>query len=427
MTGMKAINPYEPLPWHFEALRDKSPILLLTGSAGGGKSRCAGEKVHAFMLKYPGATGLALRKARQWTTKSIIPFMEKTVIGRDRSVVKKKTDGYFQYANGSMLYWGGMKDEEQRESLRSIGQDGALDFVWVEEGNAFSEADFEELMARMRGKAAPWRQILITTNPGPPSHWIYKRLIKGGQAKVITSSYKDNPYNPADYADTLNRLTGARRERLLEGRWTQAEGMVYADYDANIHLKDSFEVPKEWRRFRSIDFGYTNPFVCQWWAIDQDGRMYLYREIYMTQRLVEDHARQINELSKGESYEATVADHDAEDRATLAKYGIHTIAAEKDIASGIQSMQARIRVAGDDKPRFYIMRDALVEVDENLVTAKKPTCTADEIDGYVWQPMNEGKSNKEVPIKVDDHGMDAARYACKQADKGVELFFISGR
>jgi hypothetical protein len=90
-------------------------------------------------------------------------------------------------------------------------------------------------------------------------------------------------------------------------------------------------------------------------------------------------------------------------------------------------MQARIRVAGDDKPRFYIMRDALVEVDENLVTAKKPTCTADEIDGYVWQPMNEGKSNKEVPIKVDDHGMDAARYACKQADKGVELFFISGR
>jgi PBSX family phage terminase large subunit len=427
MTGTKAINPYEPLPWHFNALHDKSPVLLLTGSAGGGKSRCAAEKLHAYLLKYPGATGLMMRKAREWCLISIIPFIEQSVIGKDPYVVKRQSESHFAYANGSKLYWGGMKDKDQREKVRSIGGAGGVDIAWIEEANAFSEADFEELMARMRGKAAPWRQIILTTNPDHPKHWIYQRLIKAGEARVITSSYRDNRHNPADYADTLNKLTGARRDRLLEGKWTQAEGMVYSDYDANVHLIETFEVPKEWRRFRSIDFGYTNPFVCQWWAIDPDGRMYLYREIYMTQRLVEDHARQINQLSEGESFEATIADHDAEDRATLAKYGIHTIPAEKDIASGIQAMQARIRSAGDGKARFFMMRDALVELDEKLATAKKPTCTADEIDGYVWQAMSDGKANKEVPIKMDDHGMDAARYACKQADKGVELFFIPGR
>jgi predicted transcriptional regulator len=40
-----------------------------------------------------------------------------------------------------------------------------------------------------------------------------------------------------------------------------------------------------------VDFGYTNPFVMQWWAEDPDGRLYLYREIYRTRRLVEDHAK----------------------------------------------------------------------------------------------------------------------------------------
>jgi hypothetical protein len=75
---------------------------------------------------------------------------------------------------------------------------------------------------------------------------------------------------------------------------------------------------QQWRKIRAIDFGYVNPFVCQWWAIDNDGRMFRYRELYMTGRTVKDHADKINLLSSGESYEATICDHDAEDRATLA-------------------------------------------------------------------------------------------------------------
>ena len=30
----------------------------------------------------------------------------------------------------------------------------------------------------------------------------------------------------------------------------------------------------------SVDFGFTNPIVIQWWAEDPDGRLYLYRELY---------------------------------------------------------------------------------------------------------------------------------------------------
>lgn len=372
--------------------------------------------MHAFLLKYPGATGLALRKAREYVNKSIVPFMARTVIGRDPRVTLNKTEGAFFYENGSTLYTGGMKDDAQREALRSIGQDGSLDIVWIEEANAFTRLDLDELLARMRGKAADWRQILLTTNPDIPTHWINQDLIAGGQAAVYYSGARDNPHNPAVYLSILGRLTGVLYQRLALGRWVQAEGVVYEEWDAAVNLIDPFPIPASWKRYRVVDFGYTNPFVCLWFAEDPDGRLYLYREIYMTQRLVEDHARQILELSGRERIEYTLADHDAEDRATLERHGISTIPAVKDVSPGIQAVKQRLIRAGDGKPRLFIMRGVLVEEDEKLKAARKPLCTQDEVVAYAWQKSTDGKPVKEQPVKLDDHGMDATRYMAYYLD-----------
>jgi phage terminase large subunit len=332
------------------------------------------------------------------------------VIGNDPRVTLNKTEGTFYYENGSVLYTGGMKDDAQREALRSIGQDGSLDIVWIEEANAFTRMDLDELLARMRGKAAPWQQIILTTNPDVPTHWINQDLIIGGQASVYYSSAHDNPHNPPVYLEILKRLTGVLYQRLALGRWVQAEGVVYDEWDAGLHLIDPFPIPAHWKRYRVIDFGYTNPFVCLWIAEDPDGRLYLYREIYMTQRLVEDHARQILELDKGERIEFTVADHDAEDRATLERHGVPTVPAIKDVSPGIQAVKQRLNKAGDGKPRLYILRGALVEEDSMLRAARKPLCTHDEILAYAWPKGVDGKPVKEQPVKIDDHGMDGLRY-----------------
>jgi phage terminase large subunit len=69
-------------------------------------------------------------------------------------------------------------------------------------------------------------------------------------------------------------------------------------------------------------------------------------------------------------------------------------------------VQHRLERAGDGKPRLFVFRNALVETDPDLVDAKKPTCLADEIDGYVWAD----KDNKDEPVKRDDHSVDALRY-----------------
>lgn len=301
-TKVKPTAVYKPYPWQVTAWRDTARVCVYGGGAGGGKSRAAAEKLHGFMKKYPKAVGIALRKAREYASKSVVYALQ-AAIGDDPAVRYNSSELVFHYTNGSRIFIAGMKDEGQRQALRSINGDGSADFIWCEEANALTEDDYNELLGRLRGGAAPWRQILLTTNPDGPMHWIKTRLIDGGEASVHYSSAIDNPHLPPEYAITLASISGVLGMRLREGMWVQAEGVVYDGWSDAIHMIDRMpEGWQQWRKFRSIDFGYVNPFVCQWWAVDNDGRMVRYREIYMTKRTVADHAAKINLLSQGESF-----------------------------------------------------------------------------------------------------------------------------
>ena len=172
-----------------------------------------------------------------------------------------------------------------------------------------------------------------------------------------------------------------------------------------MHLIEPFQIPRDWRRFLAVDFGYEHPFVCGWFAEDHDGRLYRYREIYMTHRIVSEHGKQIQEIMTAESRKSipyAVCDHDAEDRATLEAGGIRTKPAEKAVSPGIQEMIQRLKRAGDGKPRFFIIKKCLVEVDPWLIENNMPTCTEEEITLYSWLQGNTGPKDK--PRKENDHG-----------------------
>lgn len=246
------------------------------------------------------------------------------------------------------------------------------------------------------------------------------------------------------YISKLMAMSGHMRERFFEGKWVGAEGLIYTEYRAERNLIDSFPIPKDWTRYIAIDFGYNNPFVCQWWAEDNDGRLYLYRELYGTNTPVEDWAHEIYELSREETFKSIVCDHDLEDRATLERHMGHafeeciggrekdfwkvptkrtpTVGADKErksVLAGIQQVQSRLKPAGDGRPRLFFMRNALVRPDELLLAAKKPTCTTDEIDAYIWDEIHSGRLGDRVldmPRKENDHGMDAMRYIVRHVE-----------
>src|SRR6185436_8241751 len=111
---IQPIAPYNAYPWQVKAWRDKSRVCVYGGGAGGGKSRAAAEKIHGYMLEYPGAVGIALRKAREFASKSVV-YAIQAAIGDDKSVRYSSSDLMFHYDNGSRIFIAGMKDEGQRQ------------------------------------------------------------------------------------------------------------------------------------------------------------------------------------------------------------------------------------------------------------------------------------------------------------------------
>jgi phage terminase large subunit len=412
--------------------RSHAPEVVISGPAETGKTYSTLHKLDACMWKYPGAQAALVRKTRKSMTGSVLSSYENKVLGKGSPVVPYggKSPEWYDYPNGSRVYVGGMDNPDKVLSSER-------DLILVNQAEELTIDDWEKLTTRATGRAGnmPYAQVIGDCNPGPPTHWIKQRA----RLQLLESRHEDNPvlFDAAGIItaqgrrtlSVLDNLTGVRYRRLRLGQWAASEGAVYEDWDTAINLVDRFPIPDAWRRIRVIDFGYTNPFVCQWWAIDGDGRMYLYRELYMSQRTVATHLPLINRLSAGEQIEVTISDHDAEDRATLregttnpdgtAVPGIATIAADKAVSRGIQKVQDRLKKAGDGKPRLVVLRDSLVEADPVLLEQRKPVCTAQEFDSYVWQKAADGRATKEEPVKLNDHGMDTLRYGVMYIDAGM--------
>lgn len=404
-------HEYEPRGGALKLLYSHSPEVLIDGPAGTGKTRACLEKIDWWSSECPGVRALIVRKTRESCTESVLVTFEEKVLTKG-SVVRYGPDRAhrqrYKYPNGSEIVIGGLDKVSRVMSAE-------YDLIYVPEATEISEDDCETLTTRLRNGVMPYQQLLMDCNPASPTHWLNQRCVTG-QTERVLSRHEDNPSITESYLTTLQKLQGVRRKRLYEGQWAAQEGLVY-EFDAAVHMLPRFEIPKGWRRIRAIDFGYTNPFVCQWWAVDPDGRMYMYREIYKTQTLVSDHAQRIIELSSGENIEVTVADHDAEDRATLASMNIFTVPAEKGISTGIQAVQKRLEIAGDGKPRLFLLYDSLSERDQKLSEAKKPTSTREEFDSYAWPIGASGRELKEAPTKIDDHGLDSLRYAVAWVDE----------
>jgi phage terminase large subunit len=411
-------------------LRYKGPEVLLSGPAGTGKSVGCLWKLHYCASEVPGFRGLILRKTRASLTDSGLVTFERDVLtpghAATRGAARANRHSY-HYPNGSEIVTGGL-DPSRVTSVMSTD----YDMIYVQEATELNLPEWEALTTRLRNGRLPFQQLVADANPDSPRHWLKRRCDRGA-TKILESRHEDNPrlwdaglrrwtpfaHNPdgSGYIDKLDNLTGHRKMRLRHGRWVQAEGVVYEGWDPKLHLIDRFAVPAHWPRLWSIDFGFTNPFVWQEWALGDDSRLYRVREIYMTQRLVEDHARRILELTRGQPPPAgVVCDHDAEDRATFERHaGLPTAAAAKAKAPGFQAVAERLRRAKDGHPRLFLLRDALDERDAALDEQSRPCCTEEEFDGYVWD-QRQGVTRDE-PVKANDHGMDAMRYLVYTLDQ----------
>jgi phage terminase large subunit len=399
--------------------------ILLDGPAGTGKSLSILQKLHLVMSKYPGAKGFMARKTRSSMTNSCIDMFQRHVLKPPDRVYPHKQDQVFKYPNGSSLAYFGLDEPARIMSTE-------FDIGYIQEATECTENDVEMCTTRLRNGVVPYQQLLMDCNPDRPTHWLLKRC-QAGKTVRLQSFHKDNPRlyitkegrwseEGEKYLAKLQRLTGARRSRLFAGEWVAAEGLVYEEWDPQIHLISRADLPEHWREwvhYWVLDWGFIHPLVWQDWMEDpQTGVLYLNREVYKTKYLVEDAAPYVMELCRNENLPipaAIICDHDAEDRAIFERHtGLLTLPAYKPIQAGVQAVKRRLSKdwkAGT--PGIMVLRDALVEKDLALDEAGKPYCTEQEFDGYIWDenPKRDVNSKKdELPVDRNNHGMDTTRY-----------------
>lgn len=460
----------------------RDPELLVSGPAGTGKSRACLEKLLIVALMNPKFRGLIARKTGVSLTATTLQtwkeHVAKEALGAGLCVYyggSKSEPAQYRFTNGARIMITGLDKPEKIMSSE-------FDIIYVGEATELVPKDWEFLSARLRNGGISFQQLLADCNPDRPTHWIKSRADEGTTTMLYSQHWENPRYyeevqpgtpgvleehegklyrltpQGVDYLGRLDALTGVRKDRLRHGKWVAADGLVYSEWNPAIHLitkqqlGDKGRIPADWPRIHAVDFGFTNPFVYQWWCIDPDGRLILYREIYRTQRLVEDHAAKIAgymfkhapqltseqrkwcDANRGEAYAKgwlvareplpirILADHDAEDRATLKKHlGIGTKAANKTVTRGIQAVESRLKLAGDGKPRLFVVSGCRIDMDKALKDAGKPTCTEDEFGSYVWPDSKPKRAEDEHPVKEHDHGMDTTRYVVADRDLKVRL------
>lgn len=422
-------HSYAPRGSCIELFKSREAEILLSGPAGTGKSRACLEKLHAMCLINPGMRALIVRKtAASLTSTALVTWREHVVKEALQGQVLTYYGGsseeapQYRYSNGSTVAIGGMD-----KATRVMSSE--YDLIYVQEATELSINDWEALTTRLRNGKVSFQQLIADTNPDVPTHWLKQRCEKG-TTKFVHATHEDNPIlfdsegsltaAGSSYIGRLDNLTGVRYLRLRKGLWVAAEGLIYEEFVPEKHIVERFDIPVGWARYWVIDFGYTNPTVVQNWAEDPDGKLYLYREIYTTRQVVADIAKEmLNQVTddKGNWTEPKptyiVCDHDAENRDQFSRVvGLGTHNADKRVQQGIQAVQVRFK-----ENRLFILRDSVVKRDQALIDSKKPTCTAEEVVGYIWD-VGTGKAPKEQPLKIDDHGMDCIRYLVMKLDQG---------
>ena len=286
------------------------------GARGGGKSWAVREKAKRLALKWAGIKILIIRKTyTDLRDNHILPLRAELP---DTLAPYKEADKAFCFANGSRIKCSYFATDG--DALQYQGQE--YDVIFLEEATQFTELVFNVLKACLRGANDFPKRMYLTCNPDGIGFMWVKRLFvsreyeKGENPEdfvFIQSLVDDNEIlmrmNP-DYVAQLDSLPEGMRERWRYGSWDVAEGQYFPEFDRNTHVCEPFVIPKDWRRYRTIDYG-LDMLACYWVAVDSLRNMYVYKELCESDLPISTAAEKINAYTtEDEDIYATLAPPD---------------------------------------------------------------------------------------------------------------------
>lgn len=440
---------YKPTPKQAIFHASKANEVLYGGAAGGGKTKALIMDAWFRTMTYPGTTAVIFRRTYQELKDTDIKEALESYPPESGKYIAGNYE--FRLINGSKILFRHCENIADKNKYRGI----EIQFLYFDELTSFEQEIYDFIKTRLRAKISMGVVPIVrsASNPGDIGHsWVKKMFVDAGpylsiqtqeiwsealhKFKKVRTQYipalaTENPFITDDYIFELEQKPEALRRALLNGDWDSFEGQVFKEfvndpkhYDDKkfTHVINPIPIPPDWPRYFSFDWGYSDPFACQWWAMDFKGVAYLYKEWYgsngkadkgleITPQQIMEGILEREEEEKRENIKILrVADPSIFDRShgeSIADkmapgfygrpYGIVFDPADNTRLSGKMEVHERLRFDDEGHPKMYIFNtcDDWIRTVPNLPYSTKKLGN---------------RKHEDIDTDAEDHDYDATRY-----------------
>jgi len=383
-------------------LESTKRYLMYSGAVGAGKSLMGCWKGLMLNLMYPGNKGLICRKEARSLQGSTIKTLLEKVLPEEWVINYNVQKGEITHHSTnqeipSTITFCGLDKRADQTYPTKIGST-EYGWIFIDEGTELEEGDWHMLSTRLRylipnltdkENAVVPRQMFTATNPDAPTHFLYKFFFQSPSQdrEVILTNPYENPYLPTEYIRSLEEsLTGIARERLLFGKWVQAEGVIYKTFSMEKHIvKDNVFLPI--KDYQAVYFGADSNFPLPRAAviagIREGGKIDILEEFYQPNAHVEDLIVWLTSWQKKREW-TIYGYHDPSDPTAIDKinnaYGLSCEKADNSVIPGISEVSR-------------LFDQGLIRINETCLNLTR------ELQSYRWKIKKEGDS----PRKLNDH------------------------
>lgn len=414
----------QPKQQEFRKAIEQYQVTLYGGAKGGGKSHGMREIILLRRFQYPGSSGVIFRRTYpELEANHIRPLFAKHPYLRAYWNESKKL---LSLPNGSTLQFCYCGSESDVDSY----QGWEIHDLGIEEAGQWSETMIRRLRGSNRSSKPGIRpRTILTGNPGGIGHGYLKRVFverrfkaeeKAGDYHFIQALVTDNPAlldNDPDYVFRLdNEPNEALRKAFRYGDWNVFAGQFFQEITKDIHFIDPFTIPRHWNRFGAYDFGFNHPSAFGWFANDEDGNVFLYRELYRAGMRVDQFAQELNKFDDTKDLSIIPAGLDCWTTKNVLKtdlqpptiaeefwnHGIKLDRATIDRVQGANQLRNYLAWQGrpNKRPRLYIFNNCPITFDCLSRMIHDP----DRVEDVLKVDATEGD-----PLSGDD-GYDMVRY-----------------